>query len=226
MAIATVMIFRMNVEFTPQLKEHRQSAAKSIKEGWVFLLHNRSLLSIMALDMLAVLFGGAIALLPAFADQVLHVGSEGLGILRAAPAAGAVLTALFFALKPMKRITALRLFIAVMGFGVCMIGFGLSTNIEFALLFLALSGAFDSVSMVIRGTLMQLLTPDHMRGRVSAVNSMFIISSNEIGAFESGVAASVFGLVPSIVIGGVETILVVGMTAYLSPKFRKLSVET
>lgn len=226
MGMAAVSVGLISVTYSRDPSEKRPSAAKNIKEGWVFLLQNRSLLSIMSLDMLAVLFGGAIAILPAFADQVLHLGPEAVGVLRAAPAAGAILTALYFALVPMKKITAVRMLIVVAGFGLSMIGFGLSTNFLMAFVCLALSGAFDSVSMVIRGTLMQLLTPEHMRGRVSSVNSMFIISSNEIGAFESGVAASLFGLVPSILIGGFGTLVVVGLTATFSKKFRKLSVET
>ena len=221
--LCALMIF---VPYELQDKASRPAAGKNIKEGWAFLLQNRSLLSIMALDMLAVLFGGAVAILPAFADQVLGLGPEALGLLRAAPAAGAILTALYFALLPMKRITAVRMLIVVGGFGVSMICFGLSTSFWAAFLFLALSGAFDSISMVIRGTLMQLLTPDKMRGRVSSVNSMFIISSNEIGAFESGAAASLLGLVPSIVIGGIGTLVVVSLTAVFSKDFRRLSVDT
>lgn len=220
------MTIIMKVDFKREKLEVRPSAYKSIREGWVFLIKNRTLLSIMSLDMLAVLFGGAMAILPAFADQVLHTGAEGLGLLRAAPAMGAVLTALYFSFVPMKRITAMRLFIVVAGFGVCIIGFGLSTNIWLAILFLAFSGAFDSVSMVIRGTLMQLLTPDNMRGRVSSVNSMFIISSNEIGAFYSGAMAALLGLVPSIIAGGIGTLAVVSITAYLSKDFRKVSIDT
>jgi MFS family permease len=196
---------------------------KSVSEGWKFILNSRVLLSVMALDMFAVLFGGAVAMLPAFADQILHVGSEGLGALRAAPALGAGLTALALALWPMKQIRASVLLIAIAGFGFCMIGFALSTVFWISLLMLALSGVFDSVSMVIRATIMQLLTPDHMRGRVSSVNSMFIISSNEIGAFESGLAARLLGLVPSVIFGGIGTLLVVSVTA-LSPKLRKTVV--
>ena len=225
MILAAILPWFMTITHTEVEKSHRQPAAQSIREGWVFLRKNNALLSIMALDMLAVLLGGAIAMLPAFADQVLHVGAEGLGFLRAAPAIGAISVSLYLALFPMRRITAHRMLVVVAGFGVCMIGFGLSTNFLIAGLMLALSGGFDSVSMVIRGTLTQLLTPDGMRGRVSAVNSMFIITSNEIGAFESGVMATLFGLVPSIIIGGAGTIAVVVATAILSPRFRKLSVE-
>jgi hypothetical protein len=223
---ATMLVFFLRVENERKKEAHRPPAMKNIREGWVFLLQNRSLLALMGLDMLAVLFGGAVAMLPAFADQILHIGAEGLGVLRAAPALGAVMTGLFFALRPLQVITAKRLLFVVAGFGISMVGFGLSPHFIPALLFLALSGAFDSVSMIIRGTLMQLLTPDHMRGRVSAVNSMFIISSNELGAFESGVAASLFGLAPSIVIGGMGTLVVVTAIAALSPKFRALRVDT
>lgn len=226
LAAASVTGLLMRVPHTAMTKAQRPKAVANIREGWRFLRTNNALLAIMALDMLAVLLGGAIAILPAFADQILHTGAEGLGALRAAPAIGAVLMALLLALRPMKRITARQLLFVVAGFGLCMIGFGLSTTFWVAALMLAASGAFDAVSMVIRGTLTQLLTPDGMRGRVSAVNSMFIITSNEIGAFESGVAASLLGLVPSIVLGGVGTIAVVIGTALFSPRFRKLSVET
>lgn len=202
----------------------KPKAFESIREGWMFILGNKTLLTVMALDMFAVLFGGAVAMLPMFADQVLHIGAEGLGALRAAPAIGAVLTALVFALRPMKVISARRLLFVVAGFGVCMIGFGLSQYFWLSMIFLALSGAFDSVSMIIRGTLMQLLTPENMKGRVSAVNSMFIISSNEIGAFESGVAAKLLGLVPSIVFGGIATLSVVAAAAR-SKSFRQMSVR-
>ncbi len=205
--------------------EKREPAAQSIKAGWKFIWSNQVLLSVMALDMFAVLFGGAVAMLPAYADQVLHVGSEGLGALRAAPAMGAIISALTLALRPFKRIHAMTLLKVVTGFGICMIGFGMSHVFWLSMAFLALSGMCDSVSMVIRSTLMQWLTPDAMRGRVSSVNSMFIISSNEIGAFESGLAAKLLGLVPSVVFGGIMTLVVVAATATLSPKLRKLVVD-
>jgi MFS family permease len=206
-------------------KDKREAAWVSIRAGWTFILKTPVLLSLMALDMFAVLFGGAVAMLPAYADQVLHVGSEGLGALRAAPALGAVTTALVLAVKPMKNITAVRMFWAVAGFGACMVGFGLSQLFWLSMVFLIISGVFDSVSMLIRGTLMQLLTPDNMRGRVSAINSMFIISSNEIGSFESGTAARLLGLVSSVVVGGCMTLLIVAGTAFVSPKLRKTVVS-
>ena len=198
---------------------------KSIREGWQFIIKTPVLLGSMSLDMLAVLFGGAIALLPAFAADILHVGSEGLGALRAAPAVGAVIMALIMAIKPMKVISIKRLLWVVVGFGISMIGFGFSTSLWLSMVFLALSGMFDSVSMVIRQTLMQKMTPDHMRGRVSSVNSMFVISSNEIGAFESGVLAKFFGLVPSVVIGGVGTLIVAVGAAWASPAMRNTVIE-
>lgn len=232
--IPTIMVFAAAIAISGISREHREfknhdsrePALKSIAAGWRFVTSSNVILPIMALDMFAVLFGGAVAILPVFADQVLHTGSEGLGLLRASPAAGSIITALYFAVKPMKLIRATRLLFVVAGFGVCMIGFGLSTSFFSAALFLALSGAFDSVSMVIRGTLMQLLIPDAMRGRVSALNSMFIISSNEIGAFESGAAASLLGLVPSILLGGCMSLAVVTFTALFCPALRKLEVDT
>ncbi len=206
--------------------ERREKAAASIKAGWKFIFSNRVLLSVMSLDMFAVLFGGAVAILPAFADEILAAGSEGLGLLRAAPAVGSIATALYMALVPMKDVKARTLLWVVVGFGFSIIGFGFSTSLWMAAFFLAISGAFDSVSMVIRGTLMQLLVPDNMRGRVSAVNGMFIISSNEIGAFRAGSFASLLGLVPSIVIGGFATLGIVGATAVLAPQMRTLVVPT
>lgn len=202
----------------------KPKAFESIREGWNFILRSKMLLNVMAIDMFAVLFGGAVAMLPAFADQVLHVGAEGLGLLRAAPALGAIGTALVFATRPMKTISARRLLFVVAGFGVCMIGFGLSEYFWLSMFFLALSGAFDSVSMIIRGTLMQLLTPEAMKGRVSSVNSMFIVSSNEIGAFRSGVTTAWMGLVPSVVLGGIVTLGVVAVSA-ASKNFRRLVVR-
>lgn len=203
----------------------KESVIENIIDGWKFIIQNRMLLTIMALDMFAVLFGGAVAMLPAFAAQILHVGPEGLGILRTAPGIGAMLAALYFALRPMRTFPLSRMLWAVAGFGVCMIGFGLSTSFVISLAFLAFSGLFDTISVIIRGTLKQLLTPDHMRGRVSAISSMFIISSNEIGSFESGVAARALGLVPSVVFGGLMTLAVVGTTYYLTPALRKNTLD-
>ncbi len=206
-------------------RQVREPALQSIIGGWKFILGNRLLLSVMALDMFAVLFGGAVAILPAYADQILKTGSEGLGALRAAPALGSIITALFLALNPFRKLRATVLLAAIAGFGFCMIGFGLSKVFWFSMLMLALSGSFDSISMVMRSTLMQLLTPDAMRGRVSSVNSMFVISSNEIGAFESGLAAKFMGIAPSIIFGGVCTLIVVTVTYLISPKLKQTVVK-
>lgn len=206
-------------------KEKREDTVESIKAGWQFLIKTPLLLGAMSLDMLAVLFGGAIALLPAFAVEILHVESEGLGILRAAPAIGAVIISVFMAVRPMHVIKVTTMLWVVAGFGVCMIGFGVSEIFWVSVLFLAASGMFDSVSMVIRHTLVQILTPDDMRGRVSSVNSMFVISSNEIGAFESGVLAKLIGLVQSVVVGGVGTLIVTAGAAMFWPEMRKTVIH-
>ncbi len=227
MLMSVVAISSMHVDHRRfKNADSREPALKSIAAGWRFVIHNRVLLPIMALDMFAVLFGGAVAVLPVFADQILHTGAHGLGLLRAAPAVGSIITALYFAVKPMKILRAKTLLFVVAGFGVSTICFGLSTAYAPALFFLALSGAFDSVSMVIRGTLMQLLIPDNMRGRVSALNSMFIISSNEIGAFESGAAATLLGLVPSILFGGAMSLFIVGCTCLFARELRGLALDT
>ncbi len=224
--LSFIMVCSIDTSTHIYTRSKTESMLKSIRSGWRFILQNSVLLSVMALDMFAVLLGGAVSMLPAYADRVLHVGSEGLGALRAAPALGAVIIAVFLAINPMKRVSALRMLWVVAGFGLCIIGFGLSKIFWLSLAFLAVSGAFDNVSVVIRSTLMQLLTTDEMRGRVSSVNSMFIISSNEIGSFESGTMAQWLGLVPSVVFGGIGTLVVVAVTALASPKLRRTVVDT
>lgn len=197
----------------------------SIGEGLRFVYRNQLLLSAQCLDMFAVLFGGAVALLPAFIQEVFHYGPEGLGILRAAPAVGAVMIGIYLTRNPINLHAGRWLLSAVAGFGLCIIGFGLSTSFWFAAFLLLLAGVCDGMSVVLRTTIFQLVTPDHMRGRVSAINGIFIGSSNELGAFESGVAARLMGLVPSVVFGGVMTLAVVGITAKLSPKLRQLELS-
>ena len=194
---------------------------ESLKAGIRFVWNDSVLLAAMTLDLFAVLFGGAVALLPAFAT-LLEAGPEGLGILRAAPAAGSILTGIWIAHRPPFRRAGPSLFACVAAFGVCMIAFAVSRSfwLSFALLFA--SGVFDNVSVVIRSTLLQTRTPEHMLGRVSAVNQIFIGSSNEIGAFESGLAARLMGVVPSVIFGGCMTLLVVAMTAWRAPKLRQL----
>jgi MFS family permease len=207
-------------------KEKMESLFESLSAGIKFVFKNQLVLGALSLDLFAVLFGGAIALLPAFADQVLNVGAVELGFLRAAPAVGAVMMAMILAYKPLDHNAGRNLFISVGLFGLSTILFGICTNFYWAILFLFLTGAFDNVSVVIRHTILQLSTPDEMRGRVSAVNGIFIGSSNEIGAFESGATARMFGLKPSIVIGGALTIGVVLVISKLAPKLRKLNIDT
>lgn len=205
--------------------EVRESAVKSIVAGWRFIFNNRVLLAAMSIDMLVVLFGGVVAILPAFASEVLQLGSEGLGVLRAAPAVGAGVMTLYMAVFPPKAIPAKWLLYVMGGFGVSMIGFGLSTVFWVAVFFLVLSGMFDAIGMLVRQTLTQWLTPPAMRGRVSSVNSMFVISSNELGAFESGTAAALMGLVPSILFGGGLTLGIVALIAITSPQLRHVVVD-
>jgi MFS family permease len=197
----------------------------SIAEGLRFVRRNEIVFGAMSLDMIAVLFGGAVSMLPAFVQDVFHMGPEGLGILRAAPAVGAVVTGLVLARRPLNRHAGRWLLGAVAGFGLCIIGFALSSNFWIAGLLLLLSGACDGISVVMRTTILQLATPDAMRGRVSAINGIFIGSSNELGAFESGLAARLMGLVPSVIFGGMMTLVVVGATARLAPRLRRLDLR-
>jgi MFS family permease len=225
MSCACAMMFMIRATRPVKPAAAREPALQSIRAGWNFIIKTPVLLGAMALDMLAVLFGGAMALLPAFATDILATGAEGLGLLRAAPAIGAVAIALLLAVRPMKVIRVTTLLWVVAGFGVSMIGFGLSSVLWLSVVFLALSGIFDSVSMVIRHTIMQLLTPDHMRGRVASVNSMFIISSNELGAFESGVLARLIGIVPAVVVGGFGTLAVAAGAALKWPQMRAMVID-
>jgi len=198
---------------------------KSFLEGFHYVKGHELILSTMALDMFAVLFGGAVSILPAFVKEVLHAGPEILGILRAAPAAGAVITGIYLASRPPVMDSGKYLLLAVAGFGLAIIAFGLSNSLWVCAFFLFISGCCDSVSVVIRGSIIQLTTPDHMRGRIGAINGIFIGSSNELGALESGIAASLMGLVPSIIFGGIATIAVVLITSTLAPQLRKLHIR-
>lgn len=197
---------------------------QSLKEGINFVFKTKAILGALTLDMVAVLFGGAIALLPIFAQDILKVGSEGFGVLRAAPAVGAFLTMLITAYIPISKNAGMKLLIAVFGFGICIIVFGLSSVFWISVVALFFSGVTDGVSMVIRQTILQLKTPDNMRGRVSSVNSMFVGSSNELGAFESGVTAKLMGTVTAVVFGGTMTLITVITTGLISPSFRKLDL--
>lgn len=205
-----------------------QNAHASIKDellsGGKFVIEHPILFPALSLDMISVLFGGVTALLPIFAQDILFVGPKGLGALRAAPAIGATIMSLFLTGTNRMR-TGKWLFSSVAGFGFCILIFGLSRNFYVSMFALILSGAFDSVSMVIRSSAVQLTSPDHMRGKISAVNSIFIGSSNELGEFESGIAAKLLGTVSAVYVGGIICICTVGLVAYFSPALRKLDLE-
>ena len=198
--------------------------SKSLKEGISFVFKTKAILGAITLDMISVLFGGAIALLPVFAQDILQVGAKGFGVLRAAPAIGAFLTMLITAYIPISKNAGMKLLAAIFGFGVCIIVFGLSSIFWVSLLALFFSGVTDGISMVIRQTILQLKTPDHMRGRVASVNSMFVGSSNELGALESGLTAKLMGTVTAVVFGGTMTLITVITTGVLNPTLRKLDL--
>ena len=197
----------------------------SISEGIRYVFKNQVLLGAFSLDMFAVLFGGAVAMLPVFASDILKVGPEGLGILRACPAIGAILMSVVLTFYPPVKHSGRQMIVSVAGFGLCMIVFALSKNIYLSAACLLLSGSFDFVSVVVRSSILQLFTADEMKGRVSSVNSIFVGSSNELGAFESGAAASLLGLVPSVIFGGVMTLIVVAVASVSAPKLRHLSLR-
>lgn len=222
--VAGVVLVLMRVN-EPVAEGERAPIFSSIGEGLRFVFSQQVVLGALALDMFAVLFGGAVAMLPAFISDVLHRGPEALGILRAAPALGAVCVGLWLVRHPPSRHAGRLLLLAVAGFGMCIIGFGLSRHFWLSAAFLLLSGVFDGVSVVLRSTILQLATPDHLRGRVSSINGIFIGSSNELGAFYSGSMARLLGLVPAVVLGGFVTLGVVGVTAWKAPKLRRLDLK-
>jgi hypothetical protein len=217
------LLLVLNVKSKPLPPESdQQGTVEKIRAGLNFVFNNKIVLGAISLDLFAVLFGGAVALLPIFAEEILHVGEVGFGALRAAPSVGALLTAFVLMHKPIQRNMGRLLLWCVAGFGFCMIAFGLSTSFWLSLGLLIASGAFDCVSVIIRSTLLQTLTPENMKGRVSAVNNIFIGSSNEIGMFESGVAARALGVVQSVIFGGCVTIGVVGAIAWVGKSLRRL----
>jgi MFS family permease len=221
MGVALLSLGRIRHRSEPVVTE--ASFLASLVTGVRFVRGQPLILGALTLDLFSVLFGGAVALLPVFAAEILHVGPEGLGVLRAAPAMGAVVMSLGLAHRPPLRQAGRTLLVSVALFGLCMIGFGLSRNFFLSCALLALSGMVDTVSVVIRSTLLQVMTPNHLLGRVAAVNAIFIGSSNELGAFESGTAARLLGTVPSVVLGGLATLLVVGVTALKVPTLRRLT---
>ena len=208
-----------------KIKGSAEGIFDRIKEGIFYVFRNQILLSAFALDMFAVLFGGAVAMIPVFASEVLNVGPEGLGFLRACPAAGAIMMSLILILKPPVSKSGTQLLYSVFGFGLCMIVFAISKSFVLSAFCLFMSGAFDNVSVIVRSSILQIYTTDNMKGRVAAVNSIFVGSSNELGAFESGVAARFMGLVPSVVFGGIMTLVVVSIAVWRSPSLRNLALK-
>ena len=199
-----------------------QKTLESVKEGLRFVFNSKEVFGALSLDLFAVLFGGAVAMIPVFAKDILKVGPIGFGWLNAASDIGAIIIILIITIFPANRGQGKKLLLAVAGFGVCIIVFALSKIFWLSFVMLLLSGILDGFSMIVRGTIVQLKTPDHMRGRVMSVNSMFINSSNELGQFESGVAAKALGVIPSVVFGGAMTLLVVGVTWLKAPALKKM----
>ncbi|MEL1245532.1 MFS transporter [Flavobacterium sp. DGU11] len=224
--IQIVLLFPMlSIKRKPILKQEKEPMLQSLTQGIRFVVKTPALLGAQLLDMFSVLFGGAVALLPVFQKEILNVDEVGFGLLRSAPGVGALLTLGLLAFLPLKTYPGRKLFIAVTGFAFCIIGFGLSTNFILSFFMLLFSGMFDAVSVVIRSTILQLVTPDNMRGRVASVNTIFVSSSNELGDFESGVMAHWLGTVRAVVVGGCLTLGVVAVTFFGAPKLRKFNYD-
>ena len=218
--IAMVLVLRIRLEAA--LRPRAASTSVLVLEGLRYIWQNKLILGSISLDLFAVLLGGAVALLPVYARDILNAGTYGLGLLRSAPGAGAVLMALLLAYRPLRRRAGVTLFGCVFGFGIFTVVFGVSHSMLLSLIALALLGACDMVSVIVRHTLVQLTTPDAMRGRVSAVNMLFIGASNEVGQFESGITAQWFGTVPAVVLGGLGTIAVVLLWSWMFPSLRRV----
>jgi predicted MFS family arabinose efflux permease len=224
---AVLMMFAVLVLFSvrhtsPAREYHGEPMRVAILGGLRFVFGDPLLLSALSLDLFSVLFGGAVALLPVFAGEILHAGPTGLGLLRAAPAAGAVISSVLLTRFPPFAHSGRNLLLAVTGFGICSIGFGLSKSLPLSIAFLAIGGASDMVSVVIRSVMLQMRTPEALLGRVSSVNQIFIGSSNEIGAFESGLTARWWGAVAAVVVGGIATLGVAATVAWRVPSLRTL----
>ncbi len=223
--VSLILLLRIPAQAILNTKKN-EPIGKSLKEGIDFVFKTKEVLGAITLDMFAVLFGGAVALLPIYATDILKVGSVGFGFLRAAPAVGSFLIMMVVAYFPLNNHAGKKLLASIFGFGLCIIVFGLSEIYWISLVALFLSGVTDGISVVVRQTILQLYTPDHMRGRVSSVNSMFVGSSNELGAFESGLTAKLFGTVNAVVFGGVITLMTVVGTGALIPSLRNLDFNT
>ena len=225
MLCGVILLFIKSPGKVAMIEGSAEGIFERIREGIFYVFQRKVLLNAFALDMFAVLFGGAVAMLPVFASDILKVGPEGLGFLRACPAIGAILMSVILTFKPPVSRSGAQMLFSVFGFGVCMIVFALSKSFLLSSFCLFMSGVFDNVSVIIRASILQLYTADEMKGRVAAVNSIFIGSSNELGAFESGVAARLMGLIPSVIFGGAMTLLIVSVTAWKSPTLRKLALK-
>lgn len=224
LAISVGCIWLIAPKPMPPVREE-ESMRESLSSGVRFVFRNQYLVASMALDLFAVLFGGAVALLPIFAEEILKVGPVGLGFLRTAPSIGALLVMLWATRRPPTQNAGRNLFVCVAGFGVSMIVFALSQNFWLSMLALFFSGVTDGISMIIRSVIVRVMSPEHMRGRVASVSMVFIGTSNELGALESGIAARLIGVVPAVFWGGVATLAVVGITALAAPKLRRLRFD-
>jgi MFS family permease len=220
-----VCIFQIDSRPVPEKTVHHESIWHSLREGIAYVFKTKIILYSISLDLFSVLFGGVIAILPIFAEDILKVGAEGLGILRAAPSVGAVVTMVTLVYFPPLKHAWRNLILAIAGFGLATLVFGVSTNFWLSVTALFFTGAFDSISVVIRQTVLRYYTPDEMRGRVSSVNGVFVSTSNELGAFESGVAAKLFGTVPSVLIGAGVTMVLVSIVALTSKELFDLNVD-
>lgn len=221
--IIAAFFILINIKPKPALNEKTEKKTwESVKEGLNFVFKTKEILGALSLDLFAVLFGGAVAMVPVFARDILKVGSEGFGLLNGAADMGAICSVILLTAFPMRKKQGYKLLFAVFGFGVCIICFALSNLFVLSFIALLISGMLDGISVVVRGTIMQLKTPDNMRGRVMSVNSMFINSSNEFGQFESGLTAKLMGVVPSVIFGGCMTIAVVIVTWFKAPTLRKM----
>jgi MFS family permease len=224
LAVSVAIMWAIRVPGMQQMSRARDWNA--VLAGFQYVWRNKLILGTTSLDLFAVLLGGAAALLPVFSREILHAGPRGLGLLRAAPGLGAALMAFVLAYAPLRRRAGIKMLCCVAAFGVFTIVFGLSRNLYLSMLALFLVGAADMVSVIVRSTVVQLATPDEMRGRVSAVNSIFIGTSNEFGQFESGLTAQWMGAVPAVIAGGVGTIIVVGLWSWLFPALRQVDCLT
>lgn len=221
MSISVLILFFIGPK-PPTVQLKAEPMLKSIREGFKFVWNTKEILGVITLDLFAVFFGGATALLPYFSDVILKTGAEGLGILRAAPGIGAIIVMLVINFIPMKSNQGKWMLLCVAGFGLSIIIFGISNWFWISFAALLISGLLDGISIIVRSTVLQLKTPEEMKGRVSALNSIFIISSNELGAFESGFASRIMGVVPSVIFGGAMTIGIVVYTWFKIPGVRKI----